>query len=181
MTISLIVSLVLAGTIIAAVLARRKVQAALSTDGITGPVLYTDAAGKAKTLVSPRHGLVGKPDYVIEEDGALIPVEKKTRVLGRGKPFKGEMLQLAAYCLILEDTSGQRIQLGRLQYDDRTEDIPFDPALRDSLTQVLGDMRDAEASVGEPARNHDSPAKCGSCEFSASCKDSLAKNVARFG
>lgn len=174
MTVLLIITAGLAAIIVAAVISRRRTQAGLSRDGLTGQVLYTDADGAAKAFVSHRHGLVGKPDYIVEEDGALVPIEKKTRDCSNGKPFKGELLQLAAYCLILEDRSGKKVQLGRLQYNDRTIDVPFDSALRDSLMQVLGEIRACGESE-DVARSHDSITKCAACEFSTSCTGSLAR------
>lgn len=175
----LIVSVTLTAIIVVAALRRRTTQEELRRDGITGAVLYTDADGKAKTLVSHRHQLCGKPDYVVQEDGRLIPVEKKTRDCRNGKPFLGEALQVAAYCLILEDLSGTKVRRGRLQFNNRTIDVPFDEAMRATLTQVLADMRQCSETESTP-RSHNSPAKCGACEYNATCPDSLARNVLRF-
>lgn len=169
-----IVSMALAAIIVAAALARRKSEEGLRKDGITGTVLYADADGQAKTLVSHRYGLVGKPDYVVEKDGALIPVEKKTRDCLNGKPFPSEVLQLAAYCLILEDLSGRQIKLGRLQYNNRTIDVPFDRALRDSLEQVLSEIRQC-GERNDVQRNHESITKCAGCDYTLHCADSLSR------
>ena len=71
-----------------------------------GRVVYTDtrAWGKVeKPLYDHGLGLTGKPDYLVEKDGQLIPVEVKS---GRAPeaPYDSHIYQLAAYCLLVERT-----------------------------------------------------------------------------
>lgn len=59
-----------------------------------------------ESLVSQRYGIAGKPDQIIMEGGYYIPVELKSSSRPR-KPYRGHVLQLAAYCLILEEVTGR--------------------------------------------------------------------------
>ncbi len=71
-----------------------------------GRVIYTDTrawGAVEKPLFNNELGLTGKPDYLVEKDGKLIPVEVKT---GRAPnaPYDSHIFQLAAYCLLVDKT-----------------------------------------------------------------------------
>jgi hypothetical protein len=57
--------------------------------------------------VSHLHGLTGKPDYILREGEELIPVEHKSRLMSAAGAYEGEILQLAAYCLLVEERFGK--------------------------------------------------------------------------
>jgi CRISPR-associated exonuclease Cas4 len=75
-----------------------------------GGVIYTDTGTwypNQNALYAQDVQLVGKPDYLIEQkDGMIVPVELKS---GRApeEPHDGHVLQLAAYCLLVEENSGR--------------------------------------------------------------------------
>ena len=74
-----------------------------------GRVVYQDVERRrtlARSLVSLRHGLTGKPDYLVETDDGLVPVEVKSRECPRSGPYAGDAAQLTAYCVLVEDTTG---------------------------------------------------------------------------
>jgi CRISPR-associated exonuclease Cas4 len=48
--------------------------------------------------------LAGKPDAVIMRDGECIPVEIKIREPPKS-PYESHIMQLAAYCFLLEEDS----------------------------------------------------------------------------
>src|ERR1039457_6600391 len=73
-----------------------------------------------EVLVSHRHGLTGKPDYISREGEELIPVEQKSRVISSAGPYEGEILQLAAYCLLVEGRFGKPVRRGQLLYQNRS-------------------------------------------------------------
>jgi hypothetical protein len=81
--------------------ARRQIGPSLS-----GRILYTDTEANRETLTSDRYNLSGKPDYILEERGELIPVERKSRAIHSRGPYNSERLQLAAYCLLVEERYG---------------------------------------------------------------------------
>src|SRR5260370_37199104 len=69
-----------------------------------GKLVYEDADGQGEALSSSDYPLVGKPDYVIKlPDGRPVPIELKLNVRDATAPYSNHMVQVAAYCLILED------------------------------------------------------------------------------
>jgi CRISPR-associated exonuclease Cas4 len=76
----------------------------------SGHVIYTDTRGWGKVekpLFYQALGLTGKPDYLIQQNGRIIPVEVKS---GRAPeaPYDSHIYQLASYCLLVEKTYGKR-------------------------------------------------------------------------
>src|SRR5687768_8042382 len=77
----------------------------LRRSGLHGRVVASDSvvSRPSRVLRSARHGLAGKPDYLVEEQGRIVPVElKPTRE--SNSPWLRDVVQLAAYCLLLEET-----------------------------------------------------------------------------
>jgi CRISPR-associated exonuclease Cas4 len=123
-------------------------------------------------LVSRRFGLVGKPDYVIESRGSLIPIEVKP---GRAasEPYESDLIQLAAYCLLIEDSTGRAPPYGLLRYATHSFRLDYTPAIRDALLDLLDDLR-ADRDSDDVPRSHDQPARCRACGFWSQCDDRLA-------
>ena len=141
-----------------------------------GRLVYADTHGQnwqsaPKPLYSARYGLVGKPDYVVETARGLIPVEVKS---GKAPevPYLGHLLQLAAYCLLIEETTGQTPPHGLLKYADALFEVDFTLELRAELLETLADMRQARLARNVP-RNHNQPGKCAYCGFRQSCDEAL--------
>jgi CRISPR-associated exonuclease Cas4 len=156
---------------------RHDILARLRRRGFTGRIIYSDADGNAPLLSSARYQLCGKPDWVIRERwGRLVPLEKKTRTYSR-KTYPGEVFQLVAYALILEDISGRPCKLGRLVYDNRTIDVKITKELREQFEYVAREIRSAMRSTAGQQRSHEIEAKCSSCEFAGRCPQSLARIV----
>ena len=126
-----------------------------------------------EVLVSHRHGLTGKPDYISREGEELIPVEQKSRVISSAGPYEGEILQLAAYCLLVEGRFGKPVRRGQLLYQNRSMDVLFDEQLRARLLDAVAELKSAEVMSNVP-RSHNSPARCRGCGFRRACRDSLA-------
>ena len=124
-------------------------------------------------LVSQRHGLTGKPDYISREGGELIPVERKSRSVSATGAYEGELLQLAAYCLLVEERFGKPVRRGKILYQNRSLEVLFDDQLRSRLLDAVGELKSADA-LGDVARNHHNPARCRGCGFRQACRDSVA-------
>lgn len=134
-----------------------------------GALVAVDA-GRPVTLRSERYRLVGRPDELRRRrDGTLIPVELKHRAAPRRGPYPSHLIQLAAYCLLVEDTTGRTPPFGVLRYLDREVPVPFDANLRARVLSTL-----AEATGPYDGRAAPGPAKCGGCPWSPSCDASLA-------
>ena len=138
-----------------------------------GTILYSDLNVPATPLFSRRHRLTGKPDYILSKQNRCIPVEVKS---GKGPyPHQNHILQLAAYCQILEDTSGEFVPEGILVYNNVPYTIPFDPKLRFELESVMKTMRASLRKSSVP-RNHDEPGRCHRCSMRRYCTDILIEN-----
>jgi CRISPR-associated exonuclease Cas4 len=133
-----------------------------------GLILYSDLNVPAAPFFSKRSRLTGKPDYIIRRENHIIPVEVKS---GRGPhPHHSQKLQLAAYCQILEDTSGVFVPEGILVYNNVPYTIPFDPRLRFELESVMKTMR-ASLRSGSVQRNHQESGRCHHCSMRRFCTD----------
>jgi CRISPR-associated exonuclease Cas4 len=139
-------------------------------------VLYDDAIqGRPleRALVSHRHQLVGRPDFLIEgRDGVVIPVEAKP-LRRASRPYAGDLLQLAAYCVLVEETEGIRPPYGILRYAEQSWEVPFDDALEDRLLARLDEMDEAE-ELGDAARSHEQAGRCAGCGMREHCDERLA-------
>lgn len=136
-----------------------------------GDVTYSDADAVAQPLVSQRYGLVGKPDYIVLHDGVPIPVEVKPNRTA-DEPYESDVLQVAAYCLLIEETNAKTPPFGVLRYRDATHQIDYTPLLRGRLLRTLEDMR-AALDADDVARSHQSAARCEACGFRGSCEECL--------
>lgn len=142
----------------------------------SGDILYTDTGtwyAQQAPLSSTRLGLTGRPDYLIEEPGGqIVPVEIKSGA-APPYPYEGHILQLAAYCLLVEETYGLRPERGVLHYADQAYAIPFTPELEENVLDLLADMH-ADRSVDEVDRDHGDWQRCASCGHRDHCYQSLA-------
>jgi CRISPR-associated exonuclease Cas4 len=131
-------------------------------------------AGRAlqRPLVSRRYGLTGKPDYLIERGGASIPVEVKPGRRAR-EPYDSDLMQLAAYCLLVEESTGRAPPYGLLRYAEASFRLDYSPSVRGRLLAILDEMRDL-LDADDAARSHDDPRRCAGCGFRDSCEESLA-------
>ncbi len=139
-----------------------------------GRVVYTDTRAWGtveKPLYDHNLGLTGKPDYLVEQNGQLIPVEVKT---GRTPeaPYDSHIFQVAAYCLLVEKTYGKRPAYGLIHYPHRNFAVDYTPELESALLEQLAEMRrdDARRDV---ARSHEQPARCQHCGFRKVCDQKL--------
>lgn len=141
-----------------------------------GDVIYTDTGAwraNSNVLHSARLRLVGKPDYLVEQnDGTIIPVEIKSS-LAPDTPWDGQVLQLAVYCLLVEENYGVRPPYGILQYRDRAFAVDYTGDLEADLLDLLDDMR-ATREENDPEPDHNEPRRCVACGVRAACDRRLA-------
>ena len=117
-------------------------------------------------LRADRYRLAGRPDAIRQlTDGRSVPVELKRRGTPRGGPPYSHRLQVAAYCLLIEETSGTPPPYGLLRYSDGGEfRILWD---REARADLLG----VRAAVDRPYRGAatPSPGRCRRCAFRDVC------------
>lgn len=139
-----------------------------------GRVIYTDTRGWGKLekpLFYQALGLTGKPDYLIQQNGQIIPVEVKS---GRAPaaPYDSHIYQLASYCLLVEKTYGKRPAYGIIHYNDRDFAVEYTQKLESSLLALLTEMKRDEHRK-DVARSHEQASRCARCGFRNVCDQSL--------
>jgi CRISPR-associated exonuclease Cas4 len=139
-----------------------------------GRVIYSDAGAwqrNEQSLFSRNHQLVGKPDYLVQTGKGIVPVEVKSGA-APAQPREGHILQLAAYCLLVEEQMGERVTHGIIKYADKQFAVDYTPALKSELLRVMAEMRDARTSAGAH-RDHNEPRKCAACGLRDECDERL--------
>jgi CRISPR-associated exonuclease Cas4 len=140
-----------------------------------GRVVYTDTrtwGPVGQPLFDPQLGLTGKPDYLVEQNGRLIPVEVKT---GRTPeaPYDSHIYQVAVYCLLVHKTYGKRPPYGILHYPGRDFAVDYTPALESALLDLLVTIRRDEHRP-DVKRSHEDPQRCRHCGYLNTCDQKLA-------
>jgi len=140
-----------------------------------GRIIYVDTnqwTKVEKPLYDPELNLTGKPDYVVRSGDTYIPVEvKSSRIYQR--PYESHLYQLAAYCLLVERTYGNRPEYGILHYKDKTYAIDFTPQLKGALLDLLAEMRSCWESQ-DVDRSHNARKRCASCSYRSVCDQALS-------
>ena len=111
-------------------------------------LIYSDG----KILTSQTHALRGRPDFIYENvlTRRLAPMELKSGIIGDAPPHYGDVMQLAAYFLIVEDAMGKRPRRGFLRYRDAMFVVKNSARRRKEVLAVMADMRHMlESGVGE--------------------------------
>jgi CRISPR-associated exonuclease Cas4 len=139
-----------------------------------GRVIYTDMRGWGKLekpLFYTPLELTGKPDYLVQQNGQIIPVEVKS---GRAPeaPYDSHIYQLAAYCLLVDKTYRKRPPYGIIHYNDRDFAVDYTPELETSLLDLLAEMKRDEYKYDIP-RSHEQAARCARCGYKNRCDQSL--------
>jgi len=92
------------------------------------------------------------------------------------QPYKSHVMQLAAYCHLVEESYKRPVPYGIIVYSDGKQHmINFDKSLRSELQATVGEMKRALQHEC-PQRRHSHKQKCHHCSFSGSCRHSLERN-----
>ncbi|OLE55648.1 MAG: CRISPR-associated protein Cas4 [Acidobacteria bacterium 13_1_20CM_3_53_8] len=176
--------------LICALAAYTKARASLKRSGLPrGKLLYGDTGfpighlaplsvdehgtRQERPLISKRYGLVGRPDYLVRTREGIVPVEAKSgNCPASGRPYASNLMQLAAYCLLVEETTGARVPYGLIRYNDREIEVEFTANLREELLALLEEMREARA-VEIVHRSHNDSRRCTGCSMRGVCEEAL--------
>ncbi|HET7089160.1 MAG TPA: CRISPR-associated protein Cas4 [Anaerolineae bacterium] len=163
--------------LIAGLVALALSRAARDESGLPrGEVIYSDTRAWGpveKPLFSSAYRIAGKPDYLVKDGRAIVPVEVKSSRVPPNGPHASHIMQLAAYFLLVEETHGRRPPYGIVKYADGTLSIEHTDRLRSSLLDMLDEMRLA-ASENEAHRSHSDPRRCANCGYRHACDERLA-------
>ena len=89
-----------------------------------------------------------------------------------GRPRHEDVLQLAAYMIILDDLYDEPPCYGLLRYADATFEVPYADDLRDEALDLLAAMQTLDA-VAEAPRGEPDLATCRACSFKEICDDAI--------
>ena len=143
-----------------------------------GQVIYTDTTRWRPTerpLFSRTHRLTGRPDYLVQRDGDTIPVEVKSGSAPPHGPYDSHILQLAVYCLLVEEAFDRRPPHGLIVYTTdkgQAHQIDYTPALEARLLETLDEMRQALVE-GDAPRNHAQAVRCQACGYRYACDQAV--------
>lgn len=151
---------------------KRKSEKTRKTNNIQkGKITYSDLNKPSKPFFSKKYRIAGKPDYIVEKNGKLLPVEYKSA--NRNNPLKNHVLQLASYCQLIEENYGCFVPYGILVYGNKkTFEIPFNPAVRYELESSMNTMRKVIKS-GKVDRNHSDIFRCKNCSMQKYCSEKI--------
>ena len=130
-----------------------------------GSLLAIDA-GAPVVLRSSRYRLAGRPDALRRlPDGRVVPVELKSRATPRRGPPRSHLVQLAAYCLLVEETTGAPPPFGVLRYSDGGEfRVGWNRVARDELLALRAEIDCPYDGRATPSRS-----KCAGCAWREVC------------
>ena len=140
-------------------------------------VVYADTGAWEKVekpMFSRRYVLAGKPDYIVEDSGVIIPVEVKPNRVALS-PRESDVMQLMAYGLLIEETLGQgRVapRYGLLKYRDAVFQVDFTDELRAELIDLMETIR-RDASRRDVPRSHEQAQRCRACGYRSECEQAL--------
>jgi CRISPR-associated exonuclease Cas4 len=142
-----------------------------------GRIAYTDVGQWQpinQALYDPKLNLAGKPDYLVYQDGTPVPVEVKS---GRTPthPYDSHILQLAAYCYLVEVTTGKTPPYGILRYPRETFEVDYTPELRSELFELIESIQGQSRRRSAPERSHNSVARCAGCGYRETCDQKLTR------
>lgn len=151
--------------------AEKSAAAIATARRVAGTILYV--GDERHPVLFSKDGLFsGKPDFILEEEGHVIPCEFKS---GRrpAAPFFSHMMQLSVYCRLVESNYGTRPDYGYIYYGTKRHVIDFDSDMEKLLLTKAQEMERCLAS-NQAHRNHGRSGKCANCSRRSSCPERLA-------
>lgn len=112
-------------------------------------------------------GLHGKIDLVESDRGNLTPIERKRAE--SGDYYASDEVQIAAYCLLLEDAIGESVNVGYiyLYSTDERHAIHITEEHREAVKKITSRIRSMSVDSIPPLT--DNPNKCDSCSARGYC------------
>ncbi len=135
-----------------------------------GRIVYDDTGAWQvcpHPLFSRRYLLAGKPDYVVAQGHYLIPVEVKPRRTA-SRPYLSDILQLVAYCLLIEDNFDRTPPYGIIRYAAATFPVEYTSELRRRLLATMESMR-RDLVAPEVSPSHEDARRCRACGHREQC------------
>lgn len=116
--------------------------------------VYTDTEQTpGEILYSNTIPLMGKPDYLVKEGEELIPVELKTGKTPT-EPWENHVMQLMAYCYLVEENYGVRPKGGIVKYPEREFKLLYTDEAKQGVINTVLEIMQAKESEQEYACTH---------------------------
>ena len=124
-------------------------------------------SAKTKEYICEAIGLAGRPDAVIEENGFLIPVERKPM---QKKIHERQIAQLLVYMRLIEHAEGKRPPHGYLVLGKNCKQVKIENTNEKQrwLDEILDKMQ-AHLNQDVPLVATPHPIKCSKCPVRNSC------------
>jgi CRISPR-associated exonuclease Cas4 len=119
-------------------------------------------------VTSERLMLRGRMDALIDETGVPAPYEVKATAAPL-RPWPGQVLQLGAYALLLEERYGRAVDRGYLHYleGDVVREVGIGEAERAAVLEVLASLQEVVTTEAMPPRAP--AARCRDCVYRKIC------------
>ena len=147
---------------------RVKIISALLAKGIYGQQLWESLEPKYKSelkVLSEKLGLAGRIDRLEVWKDKVIPYEIKDRIFSQ--PYESEMVQIAAYAMMLEEAFSRVIDEGIIQYRNKNLNVSIDEKLRGKVRLLVDELRELQNNPCPPICENFK--KCESCMIKEQC------------
>lgn len=144
----------------------------------SGELFYQDLTGqrlRAPTLCSLRFGISGKPDCLIRTPDGIVPVGLKEakRPPARGGVYPNHMIQILAYCALVEEHFKARVPYGLVVYaGQQVRRVEYTEPNQRWLIETIQQLR-AVRALDQIRRNHHQRTRCTGCGLRNQCNQSL--------
>ncbi len=150
--------------------AENSAEAISGARNVKGRVVYV--GDDSHPVLYSRDGMFsGKPDFIVEEGERAVPGEFKSGRIPAG-PLFSHIMQLSAYCKLVEDNYGARPEYGYIYYGQAKHTIDYDDDIEKLLLSKAEEMRKC-LEANEAHRNHRRPGKCAGCSRREICPERL--------
>ncbi|GCE27263.1 hypothetical protein KDA_27470 [Dictyobacter alpinus] len=134
-----------------------------------GELVYENTDGLGEAITSDEFPLSAKPTYIVRlPNKQLLPIDIKPIAIDSMTPDSHHVLQVATYCLILEEYAEEPPTHGLLRYTDREFPIEYTPALRKKILRHIKQM-DLCAPQLPPSLTKQKASKCRACIYQPIC------------
>jgi CRISPR-associated exonuclease Cas4 len=138
------------GVLLLFVVARGKQQ----MGSLSGTVLYMDhGETRGDILYAKQYHLMGRPDFLIRKGNDIMPVEVKTGKTP-ARPHDNHIMQLMAYCLLVEENFGVVPPGGYIRYPDREFGVKYTAERREAVLSSLREIIALRKGGAEPQCDH---------------------------
>lgn len=140
------------------------------------PIYHDTQEQPGKLIFSHHYRVKGKPDFLYEQGGFVIPIEVKT---GRtpATPFEGHIMQLMTYCVLVEENYGSRPPYGIIRYTTQDFQIDFTPEREQAFANLLLQIRQ-KRNLTTVHRSHSTWKACEACGYRDACDERLDTQLA---